>query len=103
MGAAVHRTPLIHSTTLSEMAGVPVYLKCENLQKTGSFKVRGALHRIRQLDGRERERGVITISAGNHAQAVAWAASAAGVASTVVMPEGASRTKARASRGTARR
>jgi threonine dehydratase len=99
MGAAVHRTPLIHSTTLSEMAGVPVYLKCENLQKTGSFKVRGALHRIRQLDGRERERGVITISAGNHAQAVAWAASAAGVQSTVVMPEGASRTKARASQG----
>ena len=99
LGAAVHRTPLIHSSTLSEMARVPVYLKCENLQKTGSFKVRGALHRIRRLDRRERERGVITISAGNHAQAVAWAASAAGVPSTVVMPETASRTKARASRG----
>ena len=96
---AIHRTPLVRSETLSGRVGVPVYLKCENLQKTGSFKVRGALHRIRGLSEDERRRGVITISAGNHAQAVAWAASAAGVASTVVMPEGASKTKATASQG----
>jgi threonine dehydratase len=94
---AVHRTPLVASRTLSERAGVPVYLKCENLQKTGSFKVRGALTRMRALTPEERERGVITISAGNHAQAVAWAAARTGVASTVVMPERASRTKVRAS------
>jgi threonine dehydratase len=94
----VHRTPLIHSATLSKRVGAPVYLKCENLQKTGSFKVRGALHRLLLLSDDERRRGVATISAGNHAQAVAWAASAAGVASLVVMPEHASPTKVRASR-----
>jgi threonine dehydratase len=96
---AVHRTPLVRSEALSGRVGTPVYLKCENLQKTGSFKVRGALHRIRALSEDERPRGVITISAGNHAQAVAWAASAVGVASTVVMPEAASKTKALASQG----
>ncbi|MEX2467709.1 MAG: threonine/serine dehydratase [Gemmatimonadota bacterium] len=98
LGSTVHRTPLVHSRTLSERAGVPVYLKCENLQRTGSFKVRGALNRMKALTPEERTRGVITISAGNHAQAVAWAAAAAGVASTVVMPERASQTKVRASR-----
>ena len=99
IAGAVHPTPLVRSATLSELLGVPVYLKCENLQKTGSFKVRGALHRMKALTEEERRRGVITISAGNHAQAVAWAASAAGVTSTVVMPEGASETKVKASRG----
>jgi len=95
---SVHRTPLLRSSTLSEMAGTPVYLKCENLQKTGAFKVRGALHRLLRLSDEDRVRGVSTISAGNHAQAVAWAASAAGVSSLVVMPEHASPTKVRASR-----
>lgn len=94
----VHRTPLVRSRTLSELAGTDVWLKCENLQKTGAFKVRGALHRLRTLSEAERERGVATISAGNHAQAVAWAATAAGVDSLVVMPENASPTKVRASR-----
>jgi threonine dehydratase len=95
---ALHVTPLIPSRTISERVGAPVWLKCENLQKTGSFKVRGALHRLLRLTDEERGRGVSTISAGNHAQAVAWAASAAGVRSLVVMPEGASPTKVRASR-----
>ena len=94
----VHRTPLLHSATLSARAGTPVYLKCENLQKTGAFKVRGALHRLLRLDEEQRARGVSTISAGNHAQAVAWAASMVGVRSVVVMPELASPTKVRASR-----
>lgn len=94
----VHRTPLFHSATLSARAGAPVYLKCENLQKTGAFKVRGALHRLLKLDDAQRERGVSTISAGNHAQAVAWAGSLVGVRSVVVMPELASPTKVRASR-----
>jgi len=95
---SVHRTPLVHSATLSERVGAPVWLKCENLQKTGAFKVRGALHRLLRLSEEERSRGVATISAGNHAQAVAWAATAAGVQSLVVMPEHASPTKVRASR-----
>lgn len=94
----VHHTPLLHSTTLSTRVGAPVYLKCENLQKTGAFKVRGALNRLLTLTDEERARGVSTISAGNHAQAVAWAASRAGVSSLVVMPEHASPTKVRASR-----
>ena len=94
---SIRRTPLRHSRTLSELAGAPLYLKCENFQKTGSFKVRGALHRLLRLSEDERSRGVATISAGNHAQAVAWAASAAGVKSLVVMPETASPLKVRAS------
>jgi threonine dehydratase len=80
------------------MVDAPVYLKCENLQKTGSFKVRGALNRLLTLSDAERARGVSTISAGNHAQAVAWAARSAGVRSVVVMPEHASPTKIAASR-----
>jgi threonine dehydratase len=98
VGDRVHRTPLLHSASLSLRAGAPVYLKCENLQKTGAFKVRGALHRLLTLTDAQRERGVSTISAGNHAQAVAWAASTLGVRSVVVMPERASPTKVRASR-----
>ena len=98
IAGSVHRTPLVHSRTLSDRVGAPVYLKCENLQKTGAFKVRGALHRLLRLTPDERDRGVSTISAGNHAQAVAWAATAAGVSSLVVMPENASPTKVRAAR-----
>ena len=95
---AVHRTPLLYSRTLSDQIGAPVWLKCENLQKTGAFKVRGALNRLLTLSPGECERGVSTISAGNHAQAVAWAAASAGISSTVVMMEHASPTKVRASR-----
>ncbi len=95
---SVHRTPLLHSRTLSNRTGTEIWLKCENLQKTGAFKVRGALNRISRLTPEERRRGVSTISAGNHAQAVAWAASSLGVASVVVMPESASPTKVKASR-----
>lgn len=94
---AVHRTPMLSSRILSERVGRPVLLKAEHLQKTGSFKVRGALNFMLGLEDEARERGVVTISAGNHAQAVAWAAARAGVPATVVMPEGASRSKAAAS------
>ncbi len=94
----MHRTPLLHSQTLSARIGAPVWLKCENLQKTGAFKVRGALNRLLTLSDEERARGVSTVSAGNHAQAVAWAATSADVSSTVVMMEHASPTKVRASR-----
>jgi threonine dehydratase len=99
LDGVVHRTPLLSSATLSELVGAPVYLKCENLQKTGAFKVRGALNRLLTLTDEERARGVITISAGNHAQAVAWAAGMAGAHAVVVMPEKASAAKVAASRG----
>src|SRR5690242_5281069 len=71
----IHRTPLLSATRLGARAGVTLYHKCESLQKTGSFKVRGALNNVSQLDAAARKRGVITVSAGNHAQALAWARS----------------------------
>ncbi len=83
------RTPLLQSRVLSERIGGPVYLKCENLQRTGSFKARGAYLRIARLSDAERDRGVIAASAGNHAQGVAFAAALLGTKATVVMPEGA--------------
>src|SRR5271170_2419827 len=82
-------TPLLHSRVLSERIGGPVYLKCENLQRTGSFKARGAYLRISRLPDAERDRGVIAASAGNHGQGVAFAAALVGAKATVVMPEGA--------------
>jgi len=99
ISGAVHRTPTVSSRSLSDLIGQQVLLKCENLQKTGSFKVRGALNRILDLDDEARGRGVVTISAGNHAQAVAWAATRTGISSTVVMNAKASPTKARATEG----
>jgi threonine dehydratase len=80
-------TPMLFSRVLSEQVGGPVYLKCENLQRTGSFKVRGAYTRIARLSDAERARGVVAASAGNHAQGVAFAAGLLGASSTVVMPE----------------
>ena len=99
VAGAVHRTPLLPFRTLGRSHGTSPWLKCENLQKTGSFKVRGALNAIETLSRRKRARGVITISAGNHAQAVAWAARRAGARAVVVMPEGAARTKVEAAIG----
>jgi threonine dehydratase len=95
----IRRTPLMTASRLGERAGVSLSLKCESFQKTGSFKVRGALNAVMSLDGDQRQRGVITVSAGNHAQAVAYAATMAGVSSTVVMPASASAIKVEASRG----
>ncbi len=95
----VKTTPLDLSTTFSTLCGREIYLKLENLQKTGSFKVRGALNKIQLLDAAARARGVITASAGNHAQGVAYAARIAGVAATVVMPETAAFSKVSATAG----
>src|SRR6266851_7859004 len=92
-------TPMLHSRVLSERIGGPVYLKCENLQRTGSFKARGAYLRIARLSDAERGRGVVAASAGNHAQGVAFAAAMLGTKATVVMPEGAPLTKVEATRG----
>jgi len=95
----VHRTPVVTSRTLSQMTGWRVHLKLENLQKTGSFKPRGAITTMKALAPAERARGVITISAGNHAQGVAYAGSVLGCRATVVMPANASPAKAEAARG----
>jgi threonine dehydratase len=91
-------TPVLTARTLSEMASVPVYLKAENLQKTGSFKVRGAAVKMASLTPEERARGVVAASAGNHAQGVALAAHSAGVSCAIVMPRGASLAKVEATR-----
>ncbi len=85
--SVVHRTPLTYSTYFSRLTGKNVYLKLENLQKTGSFKVRGAYNKIRSLVPEACERGVIAASTGNHAQGVAYAARELGVRATIVMPE----------------
>jgi threonine dehydratase len=94
----VRQTLLTQSRALSELVGGPVYLKCENLQRTGSFKVRGAYLRIARLTERERASGVVAASAGNHAQGVARAASMLGARATVVMPVGAPLPKIAATR-----
>src|SRR5262249_58582339 len=91
-------TPMLYSRVLSEQVAGPVWLKCENLQRTGSFKVRGAYTRISRLSDAERARGVVAASAGNHAQGVALAAEAAGARATVVMPVGAPLPKIAATR-----
>jgi threonine dehydratase len=85
----IHRTDLIYSNTFSHMAGCHIYLKPENFQKTGSYKIRGAYNKIISLSAEERERGVVAASAGNHAQGVAYAAAKAGISSRIVMPLGA--------------
>jgi threonine dehydratase len=97
--SAVHRTPLLTSRTLGERAGVVLSLKCESFQKTGSFKVRGALNKVVSLSADERRRGIVTVSAGNHAQAVAWAAARVQAPCAVVMPTDAPRSKLDAVRG----
>ena len=95
----ISETPVLYSRVLSETVAGPVYLKCENLQRTGSFKVRGAYFRIARLSDAERARGVVAASAGNHAQGVAFAAGLLGCTATVVMPEGAPLPKVEATRG----
>ena len=99
IGPRVHRTPLLSSRSLGERAGVRLHLKCESFQRTGSFKPRGALNVVLSLPPERRARGLITVSAGNHAQAVAWAAREVGVPCTVVMPTDAPRSKMDAVRG----
>jgi threonine dehydratase len=98
LSGTIRQTLLVQSRALSELVGGPVYLKCENLQRTGSFKVRGAYLRIARLTPQERARGVVAASAGNHAQGVALAAAELGARATVVMPVGAPLPKIAATR-----
>ena len=95
----VHRTPTFGSRTLGERVGARAVLKAELFQKTGSFKPRGVLNKLSSLSPEERARGVVTWSAGNHAQAVAWASASAGVDCLVVMAAGANPQKVAATRG----
>ncbi len=83
----IQPSPLVHSSYFSRHIGHDIYLKLENLQETGSFKVRGAYNRLVQLDEEDKKRGVIAASAGNHAQGVAWASTRLGISATIVMPE----------------
>jgi len=94
----IRQTPVLESSALSALVGGPVYLKCENLQRGGSFKVRGAYLRIARLSAADRARGVVAASAGNHAQGVALAAAALGTQATVVMPAAAPLPKVAATR-----
>jgi len=91
-------TPVYPSETLSRRAGRTILLKAENLQRTGSFKIRGAVNTIASLTGEERAAGVVAASAGNHGQAVAWAAREAGIAATVFMPQDSPMAKVDATR-----
>lgn len=95
----MHRTPCKMSTTLNEMTGKKVYLKLENLQKTGSFKIRGAMNKVSQLTEAECEKGLIAASAGNHAQGVAYAGRARKVPVTIFMPIGTPESKVNATKG----
>lgn len=99
LAGLVHKTAVSRSTSLDKMTGGEIFLKLENMQKTGSFKVRGASNRILTLSPEEGSKGVIAASAGNHAQGVALAATRAGIPSTIVMPEGAPISKIMATRG----
>jgi len=87
------RTPVLHSRSLDVRCGTQVYLKCENFQRGGAFKYRGAMNRLLQLTTEERQRGVVAFSSGNHAQAVALASRNLGIEADLVMPEDAPRTK----------
>ncbi len=95
----IHPTLLDFSRNLSDRAGVDVYLKCENLNRTGSFKIRGAYNRMAHLTDEEKSLGVVAASAGNHAQGVALAARLLGIKATIIMPHGASSPKLLATRG----
>ena len=95
----VHRTPMFSSSQLGKPLGIELYFKCENLQKTGSFKVRGVLYKMMSLTEEEKKNGVVTVSAGNHAQALAYGAKAAGASCKVCMPLNTAKTKIAASEG----
>lgn len=94
----IHETPIEFSSTFSKKTGSNVFLKLENFQKTGSFKVRGAFNKLLSMSPSERAKGVIAVSAGNHAQGVAYASSTLGVKSTIIMPETAPISKYLATR-----
>lgn len=94
----IHRTPVVTSRQFNEVSGKQVFFKCENLQRAGAFKIRGATNKIRSLTDEEKSRGIVAFSSGNHAQAVALAGREAGVRVLVAMPEDAPKLKVAATR-----
>lgn len=98
ISSRIHHTPIITSRAFDQIAGRQVFFKCENLQRAGAFKIRGATNKIQSLTPAEKKRGVVAYSSGNHAQAVALAAREAGVRAVVAMPEDAPKTKVAATR-----
>ena len=94
-----HRTPILSSSTLNAMTGASLFFKCENFQRVGAFKFRGAANAVFSLDEAKAQRGVLTHSSGNHAQAIALAAKLRGIDACIVMPQNASRVKVDAVRG----
>jgi threonine dehydratase len=99
IGSRIHHTPVITSRQFNEAAGKEVFFKCENFQRAGAFKIRGATNKIRSLTTAEKQQGIIAFSSGNHAQAVALAGREAGVRVLVAMPEDAPAAKVAATRG----
>ena len=94
-----HRTPVVTSRTVNEELGAEVFFKCENLQRMGAFKFRGAFNALSRFDARQRRAGVVTFSSGNHAQAIALSARLLGMPATIVMPHDAPQAKMAATRG----
>ncbi|MEP6913160.1 MAG: threonine/serine dehydratase, partial [bacterium] len=99
IGSRIHRTPVFTSRSFNEVAGKEVFFKCENLQRAGAFKIRGATNKILSLTAEEQRGGVVAFSSGNHAQAVALAAREAGVRAVVAMPDDAPKSKVAGTRG----
>ena len=95
----VHRTPVVTSRSFNEATGKEVFFKCENLQRAGAFKIRGATNKILSLTDEEKRRGVAAFSSGNHAQAVALASREAGIRAVIAMPDDAPKAKVAATRG----
>jgi len=94
-----HRTPVLTSRTMNKETGAELFFKCENLQRMGAFKFRGAFNALSQFDERQKKAGVVTFSSGNHAQAIALSASLLGIPATIVMPNDAPAAKMAATRG----
>jgi threonine dehydratase len=99
IASRIHRTPVITSRQFNEVAGKEVFFKCENFQRAGAFKIRGATNRIQSLTPEEKRQGIVAFSSGNHAQAVALAGREAGVRALIAMPEDAPASKVAATRG----
>lgn len=99
IGLRIHRTPIVTSRQFNQVAGKEVFFKCENLQRAGAFKIRGATNKIHSLTDDEKRRGIVAFSSGNHAQAVALAGREAGVRAVIAMPTDAPKAKVSATRG----
>ena len=99
IAGAAHRTPVMTSRTMNRKTGAEIFFKCENLQRMGAFKFRGAFNALSKFDERQRKAGVVTYSSGNHAQAIALSASLLGIPATIIMPNDAPAAKMAATRG----